>query len=93
METHDVTENILVTTIDSDPIVNVTIENASPVIEVDLTVGESQSQFEVGHGLFWDDSKLSVNVVNSVDEDNTLPVTSGAVFTVTGNIEALLAAL
>ena len=33
---------------------------------------------------------LSVNTTDMVEEDNTLPVTSSAVYSVVGNIEALL---
>lgn len=33
---------------------------------------------------------LSVNTANSVDQDNSLPVTSAAVFATVGNIETLL---
>ena len=36
------------------------------------------------------DGVLSVNTANSVDQDNSLPVTSAAVFATVGNIEALL---
>ena len=34
-----------------------------------------------------------VDTADAVEQDNTLPVTSAAVFVQTGNIEALLAAL
>lgn len=39
------------------------------------------------------DGVLSVNTANVVEEDNTLPVTSAAVHTTVGNIEALLSTI
>ena len=47
----------------------------------------------IGAGLKVVDGKLTVDTADKVEEDNTKPVTSAAVFVQTGNIEALLAAL
>lgn len=48
----------------------------------------------IGNGLKWAaDGKLSVDTADKVEQDNTKPVTSAAVHTEIGNIEALLAAL
>lgn len=47
----------------------------------------------IGAGLKVVDGKLTVDTADAVEQDNTLPVTSAAVFVQTGNIEALLAAL
>ena len=49
--------------------------------------------FEVGDGLRLDGNVLSADTAQVVEEDNTKPVTSGAVYTEIGNIEVLLAAL
>lgn len=47
--------------------------------------------YQIGDGLKLKDGVLSVNTVNEVLEDNTQPVTSGAVFMELGNVEVLLA--
>lgn len=48
----------------------------------------------IGNGLKWAaDGKLIVDTADKVERDNTKPVTSAAVHTEIGNIEALLAAL
>ena len=48
----------------------------------------------IGNGLKWAaDGKLAVDTADKVEQDNTKPVTSAAVHTEIGNIEALLAAL
>ena len=48
----------------------------------------------IGNGLKWGaDGKLTVDTADKVEQDNTKPVTSAAVHTEIGNIEALLAAL
>ena len=47
-------------------------------------------QFETDNTLTLKDGILSVNTADVVERDNTLPVTSAAVFTEVGNINALL---
>ena len=48
----------------------------------------------IGDGLKWAaGGKLTVDTADKVEQDNTKPVTSAAVYTEIGNIEALLAAL
>ena len=48
----------------------------------------------IGDGLKWAaDGKLTVDTADKVEQDNTKPVSSAAVHTELGNIEALLAAL
>ena len=48
----------------------------------------------IGNGLKWESpGKLAVDTADKVEQDNTKPVTSAAVHTEIGNIEALLAAL
>lgn len=48
---------------------------------------------EIGNGLKFSGGKLIVDTADNVEQDNTKPVTSAAVFTEIGNIEALLAAI
>ena len=48
----------------------------------------------IGNGLKWESAgKLAVDTADKVEQDNTKPVTSAAVHTEIGNIEALLAAI
>ena len=47
----------------------------------------------IGAGLKVEENVLMVDAANAVEEDNTKPVTSAAVFVEIGNIEALLASL
>ena len=49
--------------------------------------------YKIGDGLKVVEGTLMVDTANVVEEDNTRPVTSAAVFVEIGNIEALLAAL
>lgn len=51
--------------------------------------------YQIGSGLKLDaaTNTLSVDTADAVEEDNTKPITSAAVFVEVGNIEALLAAL
>lgn len=44
----------------------------------------------IGDGLKLEERRLSVDTATTVDEDNTKPITSAAVFTAIGNINALL---
>ena len=48
--------------------------------------------YNIGHGLKVDTetNTLSVDTVSSVEQDNTLPITSAAVYAEVGNINALL---
>lgn len=50
-------------------------------------------EFETDETLTLEDGVLSVNTAKSVEQDNTLPVTSAAVYTEVGNINALLATI
>ena len=47
-------------------------------------------QFETDATLKLENGVLSVNTTGDVEQDNTLPITSAAVFATVGNIEALL---
>ena len=46
---------------------------------------------KIGNGLKYEDGILSIDTADTVEQDNTKPVTSAAVYTEIGNIEALLA--
>lgn len=48
------------------------------------------TSFETDETLSLDNGILSVKTASSVEEDNTLPITSAAVHTIVGNIEILL---
>lgn len=55
----------------------------------------SGGYYTIGAGLLLDEATntLSVDVADSLQQDNTRPVTSAAVFTTVGNIDALLATI
>lgn len=54
---------------------------------------EAGVKFKPDETLKLEDGILSVNTADKVEEDNTLPVTSAAVYTEVGNINALLATI
>lgn len=54
------------------------------------TPKEAGVQFKTDETLTLEDGVLSVKTADKVEEDNTLPVTSAAVYTEVGNIEILL---
>lgn len=58
-------------------------------------VGGSGSGYNIGPGLKLDaeTNTLSVDTADAVEKDNTRPVTSAAVYTEVGNINALLATI
>lgn len=62
------------------------LENPAPV----RIKGDDGTKFIVDKTLTLADGILSVNTANGVEQDNTLPVTSAAVFAEVGNINALL---
>ena len=47
-------------------------------------------EIEIGSGLKLENNVLSVDTAETVEEDNTKPITSAAVFAEVGNIEVLL---
>lgn len=62
--------------------------------DYDTEWGAPPRGIEIGDGLRFDESgKLAVDTAKAVEQDNTKPVTSAAVYTEIGNIEVLLAAL
>ncbi len=60
-----------------------------------IPAGGSGGGYNIGHGLKLDaeTNTLSVDTAESVEKDNTKPVTSAAVYTEVGNINALLATI
>ena len=57
------------------------------------SAGGGSVPYKIGAGLKVVEGELMVDTANAVEQDNTRPVTSAAVYVEIGNIEALLAAL
>lgn len=57
--------------------------------------GGGGTKYQIGNGLILDakTNTLAVDTANAVEQDNTKPITSSAVYAVVGNINALLATL
>lgn len=53
----------------------------------------SSASLEIGEGLKWVDNVLCVDATNVMEEDNTKPITSSAVFVEVGNINTLLSTI
>lgn len=49
--------------------------------------------YKIGYGLKVEANTLMVDAADAVEQDNTKPVTSAAVYTEVGNINALLATI
>lgn len=71
------------------------IEFALENVRVINTGGGSGGGYNIGSGLKLDaeTNTLSVDTADAVEKDNTKPVTSAAVYTEVGNINALLATI
>ena len=52
--------------------------------------GGGTATFTVDNTLHYENGVLGVNTADSAEADNTLPITSAAVYTQIGNIEVLL---
>lgn len=48
---------------------------------------------EIDSTLILNEGKLSIHVADEAEQDNTLPITSAAVYTQIGNIEVLLSTI
>lgn len=74
---------------------NVTEEQIQNAVDkyLDENPVEAGVKFKPDETLKLEDGILSVNTADKVEEDNTLPVTSAAVYTEVGNINALLATI
>ena len=55
--------------------------------------GGGAGGYAIGDGLKVENGKLSVDTATVAEQDNTKPITSGAVYTTVGNINALLATI
>ena len=55
--------------------------------------GTGALPYQIGAGLKVEENVLMVDTAGKVEQDNTRPVTSAAVYVEIGNIEALLASL
>lgn len=64
-------------------------EMAADLVEVPEHSG-GNVDFRTDETLILKDGVLSVNTTDSIEQDNTLPITSAGVFATVGNIEALL---
>lgn len=65
-----------------------------PRLQAKISVSYSAdvgNDYTIGDGLKLENGVLSVDTVDQVIEDNTKPVTSGAVYMELGNVEVLLA--
>lgn len=77
---------------------NVKFAETTQAFDVDMgelyTVpGKGGVDFKTDETLSLKNGILSVNTADEVEKDNTLPVTSAAVYTEVGNINALLATI
>lgn len=59
-------------------------------VEIAENLPNAGAQFTTDETLTLEDGVLSVNTAKEVEQDNTLPITSAAVYTTVGNISALL---
>lgn len=75
--------------------VNVTFveQNNTFSAEFGETVPVTLAELKAGSGIKIEGGTISVDTATAVEQDNTLPVTSAAVYAVCGNIEALLGAI
>lgn len=73
--------------------IEMTLEETDVALEMELKEGGGGGGigYQIGSGLKVEGGILSVDTAGKVEEDNTKPVTSAAVYTEIGNIEVLLA--
>ena len=64
--------------------VKMTVKEASVVFDGDMSFPIDNETLIVKNGV------LCVNTINDVQQDNTLPITSAAVYATVGNISAIL---
>lgn len=62
----------------------------NPVLNLNIPRGRIDAQFDLDKTLTLKNGTLSVNTTDDIEEDNSLPITSSAVYTTVGNIEILL---
>lgn len=84
---------VQVVTSDHDKLKNRDVPDQHPmsaITDLEETI-ESIKKQKVGNGLKYDaEGHLAVDTADEAEQDNTLPITSAAVYTSIGNIEALL---
>lgn len=68
-------------------------KDGKPTYDGEALGGGGAGGYAIGDGLKVENGKLSVDTATSVEQDNTKPITSGAVYTAVGNINALLATI
>lgn len=59
-------------------------------VQVTMPHSGGNANFQVDETLTLKEGVLSVNTTDSMEQDNTLPITSAGVYATVGNIEALL---
>lgn len=74
----------------TDPSLPVWAQLQQQVDELKQSNGSGGVDFKTDETLTLKDGILSVNTTDSMEQDNTLPITSAGVFATVGNIEALL---
>lgn len=70
-----------------------TVEGVKAWVEERIAEIESTGGLRVGHGLRVVDGAITVDTAGDAEPDNTLPITSAAVYVELGNIDALLATI
>lgn len=68
-------------------------KDGKPTYDGKVLGGGGAGGYAIGDGLKVENGKLSVDTATSAEQDNTKPITSGAVYTAVGNINALLATI
>lgn len=67
--------------------------DGKPTYDGKVLGGGGAGGYAIGDGLKVENGKLSVDTATVAEQDNTKPITSGAVYTAVGNINALLATI
>ena len=67
--------------------------DGKPTYDGQTLGGGGAGGYAIGDGLKVENGKLSVDTATAAEQDNTKPITSGAVYTAVGNINALLATI
>ena len=67
--------------------------DGKPTYDGEALGGGGAGGYAIGDGLKVENGKLSVDTATVAEQDNTKPITSGAVYTAVGNINALLATI
>lgn len=68
-------------------------KDGKPTYDGKVLGGGGAGGYAIGDGLKVENGKLSVDTATAAEQDNTKPITSGAVYTAVGNINALLATI